>query len=85
MFLVISSLLDTIWLKAMRFSKFLLDNICFCNSEFALLQVKDRTCRLVQSGICSGARLILDGRQIVVCFPSLFIFSERQTCTKAIS
>ncbi|XP_057783909.1 methylmalonate-semialdehyde dehydrogenase [acylating], mitochondrial-like isoform X2 [Salvia miltiorrhiza] len=29
-------------------------------------EAKDRMCRLVQSGICSGARLVLDGRQIVV-------------------
>ncbi|KAH6760101.1 aldehyde dehydrogenase 6B2 [Perilla frutescens var. frutescens] len=29
-------------------------------------EAKDRMCRLIQSGICSGARLVLDGRYIVV-------------------
>lgn len=38
---------------------------------FLNLQAKDRICRLVQSGISSGARLVLDGRHIVVCCPSI--------------
>lgn len=34
-------------------------------------QVKDRISRLVQSGVDSGARLLLDGRNIVVFIPML--------------
>lgn len=31
-------------------------------------QAKDRICKLIQSGVDSGAKLLLDGRNIVVCF-----------------
>ena len=31
------------------------------------LQVKDRICRLVHSGVENGARMLLDGRHVVVC------------------
>lgn len=41
---------------------------CFLNS-----QAKDHTCRLVQSAVESGARLILDGRYIIVCICSLYL------------
>ena len=30
-------------------------------------QVKERICRLIQAGVESGARLLLDGRNIEVC------------------
>lgn len=33
-------------------------------------QAKDRICRLIQSGIESGARAVLDGRDIVVSLVS---------------
>ncbi|KAM3370451.1 hypothetical protein ACQJBY_018026 [Aegilops geniculata] len=35
-------------------------------SAFGELEAKDRICKLVQSGADSGARLVLDGREIVV-------------------
>lgn len=32
------------------------------------LQVKEQICRLIQTGVESGAKLVLDGRNIVVIF-----------------
>ena len=52
---------------------------------FLYSQAKDRTCRLVQSGVENGARLILDGRNIVVylCFLNLLkyeLFDDTKLC-----
>lgn len=37
-------------------------------------QAKERVCRLIQSGVDSGARLLLDGRDIVVFFATFCFF-----------
>ena len=37
------------------------------NSFFMCTQVKERICRLIQAGVDSGARLVLDGGNIEVC------------------
>ena len=44
----------------------LLVSVCYILEGMLNLQVKDCICRLVQSGVDSGARLLLDGRNIVV-------------------
>lgn len=38
------------------------------------VQAKERICKLVQSGVESGARLLLDGRNIVVYFSLIILF-----------
>lgn len=42
-------------------------------------QVKDHICRLVQNGVESGARLVLDGRSIVV-FICYFLLVALHIC-----
>lgn len=49
--------------KCVYFASVIWSLIRFLNS-----QAKDHTCRLVQSAVESGARLILDGRYIIVCY-----------------
>lgn len=48
-----------------------------CLILFLIPQAKERVCRLVQSGVDSGAKLLLDGRDIVV---SNYICSSSNFC-----